>query len=120
MQQAARKPQTSQPPQQHAQQPLQQQPIQPGMPQAGVAQKPQVAQQIQQPVRDGPVGNAHGNLIDFNSDSSHQALPPQRQLNNDNHMHPGLQQPLQPEHPLVRQDSNTREVDEFVDAPDGQ
>lgn len=47
-------------------------------------------------------------------------MQPAQQVNSDTYIPPGLQDPLQPGHALHRQDSNTKEVDEFVDAEDGR
>ena len=82
---------------------------------------PQAQSQARQP----PVSASGGDLIDFGSD--HVAQPsesnPTMMQTNTSQIHgapQGLQQPLQPGQPIKRQDTITSEVDEFVDAKDGE
>ena len=68
------------------------------------------------------VQQQHDSLIDFGDD--HPPVPQQQQQTGSPQPHsdetpPGLQQPLEPEgNRIVRRDTNTDEVDEFVDADD--
>ncbi|MCJ1258406.1 hypothetical protein MMC24_006239 [Lignoscripta atroalba] len=71
--------------------------------------------------------SGHNNLIDF-GETAPSTQPvftqqiPQQQANQPSYAPPGLQEPLLPQigQPIKRQDSNTEEVDEFVDADDGR
>ena len=92
------------------------------------SQQPQQPQQFQQtpsPAQNAqqPVGG-HGDLIDFGQEAPQaQHVLPQRSaqqqpIQDTYTSGPGLQAPLQPEigEPIVRRDTNTGAVDEFVDA----
>ena len=85
----------------------------------------QMLPQAQIQARQPPVSASGGDLIDFGSD--HVGQPPesnpttmQTNTSQQQGTPKGLQQPLQPGQPIKRQDTITSEVDEFVDAKDGE
>ena len=86
-------------------------------PQHGIPpQQQQLPPQVQ--THASPVSAGHGDLIDFSSDPV--AQPPASNPTTIQGIPQGLQQPLQPGQPIKRQDTFTSEVDEFVDAKDGE
>jgi len=109
---------------QPSQQPIQPAPAQhtqmPVQKQQTVQQAPQSIERVPQPLQQASNAGNHDSLIDFGGDSAAPYMQPAQQVNNDTYIPPGLQEPLQPGHPIKRQDSNTKEVDEFVDAEDGR
>jgi hypothetical protein len=105
------KEETTQPPKSTEQPPqTQQKPAQPP-PQSVLPTRP-----ASQPAHPDLVPTNKGSLIEIGEDPTAHSVQSQQAVHNDA-MPPGLQQPLQP---IRRQDSNTNEVDEFVDADDGQ
>ena len=109
-----------QPPQQARQQAPVQLPESPAQKQRTVPQAPQPIEQTSEPLQQAPNTGNYGSLVDFGGDSASPYMQPPQQVNSDSYMPPGLQEPLLPGLPIRRQDSNTKEVDEFVDADEGQ
>ena len=109
---------------QPSQQPTQQVPAQhpqiPELKQPIVQQAPESIERAPQPLQQVSNAGTYDSLIDFGGDSAAPYMQPAQQVNSDTYIPPGLQDPLQPGHALHRQDSNTKEVDEFVDAEDGR
>lgn len=107
-----------QPPQQPPQQAPVQQTEAPVPKQQTVHRAPQI-ERTSQPLQQVPNAGTYDSLIDFGGDSASPYMQPP-QVNIDSYMPPGLQEPLLPGQPIQRQDSNTKEVDEFVDADEGR
>ena len=89
--------------------------------QSRASQPQQSHEKPQAPSRPQQQTAAHNDLIDFSPSNPFpnttspvgQTGPMQFQP----HAPPGMQAPLQPGHPIKRVDTNTNDLDEFVDAP---
>ncbi|MCJ1413418.1 hypothetical protein MMC19_007523 [Ptychographa xylographoides] len=88
-----------------AQSTLPSRPVQPTQPDTISSQQP-------------PAPKKQDDLIDF-GDEPLRPPPPNTHFTEDTFSQVGLQDPLQTGHPIKRKDTNSEEVDEFVDADDG-